>query len=606
MKTDVKIHRAISKVFLLILIPLCSIGYSTNSDSDSYSHQQNPANTVTSNTVLKMRMENDLSSRTSRVGDRFTATVTEPVRDSSGRTLIPSGVTVEGHVTDVVPAKRMSRSGMIAVDFDEMVLPGGSRVRIAGSLTSLDPDERREIDDESRVSGKEGNRPVVFVGAGGAVGAVLGGIAGGGKGAVLGGIAGAGAGITAVLLSKGVEAEVNKGTGFGLQLSQDLVISEAYSGEKRRTTGDEPRTRREPSIVDTPSTRPSKAENPATSNPTPPEAVETEVVLPLSSPEMIKRAQVALRDQGYYEGPIDGNKGERITKSLKIYQKENKIAETGELDQETAKSLGILGANRNPVKTVVQRTPRTSDDPPPGGARQSTTAPGGNNTERSVPATITSATAKRDQDGTIRVVIRTRASTGGWKWFEEHKVTQDILEVYAKAVRNPGPVTQALTQGNIELALLEGTEGVRRVNVYGAGGLQQITLNQNLPKDTGAAIQKNSEDLLAECRRFIDNGKRTRSGQPEYNNDDIDLLFALNNLSGSARLYVAFAPSMTSKSDARTLALSLSREARRTDIIITTRNSKFAQTILPRWDTIRQDVLQLMRAYGISVSEIDL
>ena len=38
--------------------------------------------------------------------------------------MIPAGAIVEGRVTQVTPAKRMSKSGTIAIDFDELGFPG--------------------------------------------------------------------------------------------------------------------------------------------------------------------------------------------------------------------------------------------------------------------------------------------------------------------------------------------------------------------------------------------------------------------------------------------------------------------------------------------------
>jgi len=148
--------------------------------------------TLPPDTVISVQMNGALSSRTARVGDKFTATVTVPVY-VNGRTVIPAGSIIEGRVTQVTPAKRMNRSGTIGIDFDDLLFPNGSRAGLVGSLTSDDPETRKRIDDESRVSGQGNNHPAVFIGGGGAIGAVLGGFAGGGKGAVLGGVAGAGA-----------------------------------------------------------------------------------------------------------------------------------------------------------------------------------------------------------------------------------------------------------------------------------------------------------------------------------------------------------------------------------------------------------------------------
>jgi type IV secretion system protein VirB10 len=272
-------------------------------------------------------MDSYLSSRTSRAGDKFTSTVTIPVY-VGGKMVIPAGAIVEGRVTQVTPARRQSRSGTIAIEFDSLVFPNGSRVQIRGSLTSADPQERQRIDEESRVSGQVGNRSIVFIGGGGAVGAVIGAAAGGGKGAIIGGAVGAGIGLAGVLLSKGAEAEVRPGTPFGIELSEPLTIAESFIYEESTSR-----------------------------------AHTIEPPLPLSSPEMIRRAQQALKEQGYYEGQIDGILGPRTSNALKTYQREHGLAETGKLDPETARSLGLIGGRSENRPEAVNQPPAPSRDP---------------------------------------------------------------------------------------------------------------------------------------------------------------------------------------------------------------------------------------------------
>jgi type IV secretion system protein VirB10 len=306
---------------------------------------------VPEGTVLSLRMDSNLSSKISRAGDKFTATVTIPVY-VDGKAVIPAGARVEGHVTQVTPARRPSKSGAIGVGFDDLIFPNGSRVRLNGSLTAADPNDRQRVDDESRVSGDPGHRSAVFVGSGAVVGAIIGGAAGGGKGAAIGGAVGAGAGIAGVLLSKGVEAEVLAGAQFGLQLHQPVAITETYIAERPREVNRTPAVTRRPAG---PASRPT---------PTAPDVVSP--TLPLSSPEMIRRAQVALHDKGYYEGKIDGIMGPRTANALKVYQSEHNLAETGKLDPDTARSLGIFDSGGRPQSAPAgYERPGVSGSEPP-------------------------------------------------------------------------------------------------------------------------------------------------------------------------------------------------------------------------------------------------
>src|SRR5262249_34663920 len=83
------------------------------------------------------------------------------------------------------------------------------------------------------------------------------------------------------------------------------------------------------------------APDPAANPPMTP--AEPEPPLDLSSSEAIRRAQIALKEQGYYEGGADGVMNPRTSTALKVFQQEHKLAETGALDEPTARSLGIMG-----------------------------------------------------------------------------------------------------------------------------------------------------------------------------------------------------------------------------------------------------------------------
>lgn len=180
--------------------------------------------TVSAGKRLRVRMNDTISSKTARVGDRFTTTVTEPVYSNNGVVVIPSGSEVVGKVTAVQKAGRGGKVGTIDASFVEIVLPNGTRRAINGSLTELVSDDAKS-DEEGTASGdKMKNRKLIFIGGGGAGGAVLGGIIGGGKGAVIGGILGAGGGLLGERATKGEEAEVKSGTEFGVYLNQAISL----------------------------------------------------------------------------------------------------------------------------------------------------------------------------------------------------------------------------------------------------------------------------------------------------------------------------------------------------------------------------------------------
>jgi hypothetical protein len=182
--------------------------------------------TVPADTVIRVRMDTELNSKTARVGDRFSTTVTEPVYGGgSGADVIPVGSKVWGRVASVKRSGRRT-PGSITVSFNQVELPNGVRHTVNGSLSSLQTDDVNS-DNESTVSGR-GNRKrdAVFIGGGAATGAIIGAIAGGGKGAAIGAILGGGLGTGARVYEKEQDAEVKSGTEFGVILNRAVSLPE--------------------------------------------------------------------------------------------------------------------------------------------------------------------------------------------------------------------------------------------------------------------------------------------------------------------------------------------------------------------------------------------
>jgi len=179
---------------------------------------------------FRVRMNETINSKTSKVGDRFTTTVTEPVYSNTGEIVIPTGSKVTGRVDSVKAAKKGGDPGSISATFIEVRLPNGTRRAINGSLTDLDTKSAKS-DNEGTASGDDRkNDKLIFIGGGGAGGAVLGGAIGGGKGALIGAILGAGAGLAGERLTKGEEAEVKSGAEFGIQLNQSISLPKFSGG----------------------------------------------------------------------------------------------------------------------------------------------------------------------------------------------------------------------------------------------------------------------------------------------------------------------------------------------------------------------------------------
>ncbi|MFL6334542.1 MAG: hypothetical protein ACJ754_14600 [Pyrinomonadaceae bacterium] len=170
-----------------------------------------PKYTVPANTLIRLRLNDSLSSKDAQVGGTFSSTVVTPLY-VRGVEVIPAGSIVTGHVTHVTRASRKSNTGSINVTFTHLDLPDGAGHPLNASLTTS-----ASADNEGEVKGKASTKKnVAFVGAG----AVVGGLINGAAGAVTGGLIGVGRG----LIKKGEEAEVKSGTEFNIILNHGITL----------------------------------------------------------------------------------------------------------------------------------------------------------------------------------------------------------------------------------------------------------------------------------------------------------------------------------------------------------------------------------------------
>ncbi len=184
---------------------------------------------------FRARINEELSSKTSKIGDTFTVTVVDPVYAEGGELVIPNGSIINGKVTEVTPAKKGGEPGTIDVEFVSVKLPNKKTFTINGSLTDLSEDSAKS-DDEGQASGdKMKNRKIIFIGGGAAGGALLGAIIGGGKATAIGAIGGAVAGILGERLLKGEEANVKSGAEFGIYLNKAILLPKYVPSSEEQT-----------------------------------------------------------------------------------------------------------------------------------------------------------------------------------------------------------------------------------------------------------------------------------------------------------------------------------------------------------------------------------
>ena len=185
--------------------------------------------TVETGTKVPLSLINSVSTKHSAEGDRVYLETVFPVL-VNGRIVVPVGSYVAGTVTQIKKPGRVKGRGELYVRFDSLTLPNGVTRDFHGRIGSMDGNARDELD---RTEGKvrsEGNKAgdARSVGEAAAAGASIGVIAGGaaghyGMGAGVGAAAGAAAGMMGVLLSRGPDAVLAKGS--TLEMVTDRPIS---------------------------------------------------------------------------------------------------------------------------------------------------------------------------------------------------------------------------------------------------------------------------------------------------------------------------------------------------------------------------------------------
>lgn len=180
---------------------------------------------VKAGTRIPLSLINSLNTRHTAAGDRVYLETAFPIT-LSGRIVIPKGSYVAGTVTDVKRAGRAKGKAELFLRFDSLTLPNGVTRDFRSRLDSADAhDVDREEGKIRGDSNKGGDAKTVgeAAGAGASVGAIAGTIAGhGAMGAGIGAIGGAAAGLAGVLLSRGPDVVLPRGTTIEMVLDRDL------------------------------------------------------------------------------------------------------------------------------------------------------------------------------------------------------------------------------------------------------------------------------------------------------------------------------------------------------------------------------------------------
>jgi type IV secretion system protein VirB10 len=194
-----------------------------------------PANyTVDTGTKVPLTLINSVSTKHSTPGDRVYLETVFPVL-VNGKIVVPVGSYVAGTVTQIKKPGRVKGRGELYVRFDSLTLPNGVTREFRARIGGMDGTAPGELDrDEGKVTGagnKKGDLETVAetTAAGTSAGGLIGGLGLGhpGLGVGIGAAAGAAAGMIGILLSRGPDAVLDKGTTVEMVLDRNISFTES-------------------------------------------------------------------------------------------------------------------------------------------------------------------------------------------------------------------------------------------------------------------------------------------------------------------------------------------------------------------------------------------
>lgn len=192
-------------VVLILGLPLLAEAQTKSPTIKRKTTTRRAAPLVAIGTNLKVRLEDTLSSKDSRVGDKFTATVIDPSRFDEA--------TVYGHVSSIQKSGKVKGRTTMNLAFDRIELRDGRKGVLHGYVTRVYGEGSGRADEEGGVeSGSRTKQTVKRAGIGATVGAIVGGIAGGGKGAAIGLIVGGAGGAGSLAVQGSKELKLEAGT----------------------------------------------------------------------------------------------------------------------------------------------------------------------------------------------------------------------------------------------------------------------------------------------------------------------------------------------------------------------------------------------------------
>jgi hypothetical protein len=180
---------------------------------------------VPGGTHIPLVIHNAISTRSARPGDPVYFETLFPVM-IDGKVVIPAGSYMSGEVTEAKRAGRVKGRAELGIKLTTMILPNAYMVNLNAMPSSAGTGGGETVDQEGKVHGdtdKASDAGTVLKTT--AAGAGIGGVAAqSGRGAAIGAGIGAAVGLGAVLLSRGPDAELPRGSTVEVVIDRSILL----------------------------------------------------------------------------------------------------------------------------------------------------------------------------------------------------------------------------------------------------------------------------------------------------------------------------------------------------------------------------------------------
>jgi hypothetical protein len=183
-----------------------------------------PLIVVPAGTRFAVVLENGISTRSAKPGDSVYLRTSFPITENN-KVVVPVGSYLRGEITESKRPGRVKGRGEFRMKLNTLILPNGYTVDLNADPRSADSGGNETMDSEGKTTGGSGaGKDAKTIATTTATGAGVGAIAGGVKGAGIGAGVGGAIGLGAMLLTRGPEAQLPRGSTLDVVLERNMSL----------------------------------------------------------------------------------------------------------------------------------------------------------------------------------------------------------------------------------------------------------------------------------------------------------------------------------------------------------------------------------------------